>query len=84
MAHSIAAKYAARPAARFPTPTARARERRLGLRAGVAFRPTSARVTILRGHLPPLVDRVRASAKGMTWASRAASRPSVRPAPWRA
>ena len=32
MQHSIAAKYAARPAARFVQPSSRARERRLGLR----------------------------------------------------
>ena len=34
MEHSIAARYAARPAARFVHPSARARERRLGLRGG--------------------------------------------------
>src|SRR3989304_1453604 len=38
MEHSIAAKYAARPAARFPRPSSRTRERRLGLRVEPAFR----------------------------------------------
>ena len=37
MQHSIAAKYAARPAARFVPPVDRARERRLGLRAFGTF-----------------------------------------------
>jgi hypothetical protein len=48
MQHSIAAKYAARPAARFVRPSARARERRLGLRGASTFRATSARSTVLR------------------------------------
>ncbi len=60
MEHSIAAKYAARPAARFPRPSARARERRLGLHVTGSFRPTSGRATVLRrADLGPLV-RLRA------------------------
>ena len=39
MQHSIAAKYAARPAARFVRPSPRARERRLGLRTPARSRP---------------------------------------------
>ena len=61
MQHSIAAKYAARPAARFVQPSSRARERRLGLHASGAFHPASPRQTILRqADLSPLVQ-LRAS-----------------------
>ena len=60
MQHSIAAKYAARPAARFVRPSARARERRLGLRSARTFQPASPRQTVLRqADLSPLV-RLRA------------------------
>ena len=48
MEHSIAAKYAARPAAHFVRPSARTRERRLGLRAAGSFQPSTARSTVLR------------------------------------
>jgi len=48
MQHSIAAKYAARPAARFVRPSSRARERRLGLRPVPAFVAASAHRTVLR------------------------------------
>lgn len=47
MQHSIAAKYAARPVARFVKPTSRARMPRLGLRAFGSFRPAPSRATIL-------------------------------------
>ena len=61
MQHSIAAKYAARPAARFVRPSSRARERRLGLRTAGTFRPSSPRQTVLRqADLSPLVQ-LRAS-----------------------
>ena len=57
MQHSIAAKYAARPAARFVRPSTRARERRLGLRTTGTFQPASARQTVLRqADLSPLVQ----------------------------
>ncbi len=60
MQHSIAAKYAARPAAQFLRPSSRARERRLGLRAAGTFQPASPRQTVLRqADLSPLV-RLRA------------------------
>ena len=49
MDHSIAAKYAARPAARFVRPSTRARERRLGLRAGRHVPAPAVRATVLRG-----------------------------------
>ena len=56
MEHSIAAKYAARPGARFVRPSARARQRRLGLRSSDAFRPASSRAAVLRpSELGPLV-----------------------------
>ena len=55
MQHSIAAKFAARPAARFVRPSTRARERRLGLRTTGTFRPAAARLTVLRrADLAPL------------------------------
>src|SRR5439155_1345650 len=45
MERSIAARYAARQTARFVSPSAKARERRLGLRGAGSFRPASARLT---------------------------------------
>jgi len=61
MQHSIAAKYAARPAASFVRPSSRVRERHLGLRQRGTFQPASPRATVLRRtDLPPLV-RLRAS-----------------------
>ncbi|MBF8289132.1 MAG: hypothetical protein HW391_100 [Chloroflexi bacterium] len=63
MEHSIAAKYAARPAARFPQPSFRVRERRLGLRSAIAFRAAAGRTTVLRNtqssQLAQLRDRSR-------------------------
>ena len=48
MERSIAARYAARQSARFVSPSARARERRLGLRGAGSFRPATTRLTVLR------------------------------------
>src|SRR5271169_960959 len=48
MQHSIAAKYAARPAASFVRPAGRDRERRLGLHSSLSFQRAATRVTILR------------------------------------
>jgi len=48
MQHSIAAKYAARPVARFVRPSARTRERRLGLRPSGSLQPATSRATVLR------------------------------------
>ena len=45
---SIAAKYAARPAAHFVRASARARERRMGLVSASAFRPAVTTATVLR------------------------------------
>jgi len=61
MQHSIAAKYAARPVARFVRPSSRTRERRLGLRPAGAFQAAPLRSTVLRrADLGPLVE-LRAS-----------------------
>jgi len=68
MEHSIAAKYAARPTARFVRPSARHRQRRLGLGVMGSFSPAPSRATVLR-----TLDR------GPLVALRAASR-SLRPA----
>ncbi len=60
MEHSITAKYAARPAARFVRPSTRARQRRLGLRAANSFSAAPGQATVLRNaDLGPLV-RLRA------------------------
>jgi hypothetical protein len=46
--HSIAAKYAAWPAARFVRPTALGRERRLGLRPALTYQRAATRVGLAR------------------------------------
>lgn len=57
MIRSIAAKYAARPAAHFVRPSVRTKERRLGLHAGGVFRSTAERATVLRRpDVAPLVS----------------------------
>ncbi|MEO7664482.1 MAG: hypothetical protein ABIV26_05095 [Candidatus Limnocylindrales bacterium] len=66
MEHSITAKYAARPAARFPQPSARIRERRLGLRSAVAFRAGSGRPTVLREPERSALARLRAGSRSIT------------------
>src|SRR3954471_8790262 len=60
MDHSIAAKYAARPAARFVRPSTRVRERRLGLRPAGTFRAPGLRATVLRGPAVAPVTQLRA------------------------
>lgn len=66
MEHSIAAKYAARPAARFPRASTRIRERRLGLRSAIAFRATGWRPTVLRQQERSAFSRLLAGARSMT------------------
>jgi hypothetical protein len=61
MDHSIAAKYAARPAARFVRPSTRVRERRLGLRPSGSFNAPGVRSTVLRGPEVAPLARLRAS-----------------------
>lgn len=64
MGHSIAAKYAARPAARFVRPSSRARERRLGLGAAASFSAVSPALTVLRGSGSGPYVRLRAGWRG--------------------
>ncbi len=60
MDHSIAAKYAARPAARFVRSSPRVRERRLGLRPSGTFSAPGVRSTVLRGPEAAPLTRLRA------------------------
>jgi hypothetical protein len=60
MDHSIAAKYAARPAARFVRPSARVREPRLGLRPSGSFHSPGRTLTVLRGAEVAPLARMRA------------------------
>ena len=80
MEHSIAAKYAARPAARFVRPSTRVRERRLGLHPAGSFRAPGMRATVLHGpDVAPLI-RLRAGWRSIRPA-RAHQRRVVRPGP---
>jgi hypothetical protein len=54
MERSVTARFASRPAARFPRPTTGTRLSRLGLGTHGAFRPATARTTILRDQPSPL------------------------------
>ena len=73
MGHSIAAKYAARPAARFVRPSSRARERRLGLVPITSFSAVAARQTELRVSEAGPYARLRAG-----WRGPRAARPRTR------
>ena len=73
MEHSIAAKYAARPAARFPRPSGGNGRRRLGLAPIGAFRPASQRLTVLHRDVASSLARLRRDSRSI-----AATRP-VRP-----
>ncbi len=70
MGHSIAAKYAARPAARFVHPSSRASERRLGLVPTSSFSAVAARQTELRGYggrtVRPPASRLARTPRGPT------------------
>src|SRR3989304_3880894 len=66
MEPTIAAKDAARPAARFPRPSARARERRLGLRVETAFRAAAWRPTEIRQESASAYARLRAGCRSIT------------------
>ena len=59
MEHSITARYAARPAARFPRASSGSRQRRLGLGAGRAFSPAPTRLTVLYHDQPSPVAHLR-------------------------
>ena len=73
MEHSITAKYAARPAARFPRASIGSRQRRLGLDGGRAFRPAPTRLTVLQRDQPSPLAHLRRDPRSIT-----ATRP-VRP-----
>jgi len=73
MQHSIAAKYAARPAARFVRSSSRTRERRLGLRPSGSLQPAAAGATILRRPDVAPLTHLRAGWRAITPASGAAS-----------
>ena len=77
MDHSIAAKYAARPAAHFVRPSTRVRERRLGLRPSelVPARP-AVRSTVLHGPEVAPLARLRAGWRAIQPAVLAAARPA--------
>lgn len=80
MDHSIAAKYAARPAAHFVRPSARTRERRLGLHPMGAFRSSAQRATVLRH--PDIAPLVRLRARWRAIQPAAVARPAQgRPKP---
>ena len=66
MEHSIAAKYAARPAASFPRPPVRTRERRLGLASAVAFRAMSGRTTEIRSRIESPLPTIRGASRTIT------------------
>lgn len=81
MEHSIAARYATRPAARFPRATSGSRQRQLGLVAGRAFSPAPTRLTVLLRDQPSPVARLRRDPRSI--AATRPARPStgrIRPA----
>ena len=85
MQHSIAARFAAWPA-RYVHPAARARERRLGLHAGLAFVPAPSRNTVLRrpdiAPLTALRTPWRTTVIESTRSDRAARPRTVAPISW--
>ena len=70
MEHSITARYAARPAARFPRASSGSRQRRLGLASGRAFSPAPTRLTVLLHDQPSPLAHIRRDARSI-----AATRP---------
>src|SRR4029077_9701161 len=74
MERSITARYAARPAAQLVRPSARARERQLGLKGAGSFHPSSTRLTILRRPGDGILAQLRGD-----WRAGTPARP--RPAP---
>jgi hypothetical protein len=59
MEHSITARYAARPAARFPRAASGSRRRRLGLTPAGAFSPAPTRLTVLLRDQPSPLSHLR-------------------------
>ena len=80
MQHSIAAKYAARPAAQFVHPSPRARERRLGLRIAGSFQAGLRPATVLRRPDVSALARLRGGWRAFR-APAAPGPPSGRPRP---
>ena len=79
MGHSIAAKYAARPTARFVRPSSRTRERRLGLNAPAAYIAASARPTVLRGPAASALASLHASWRSFATPTTPARNGRIRP-----
>lgn len=71
MEHSITARYAAHPAARFPQASSGSRRRRLGLGVRGAFSPAPTRLTVLRRDQPSPVAHLRRDPRSI-----AATRPT--------
>jgi hypothetical protein len=71
MEHSITARYAARPAARFPRASSGSRQRRLGLGSGRAFSPAPTRLTVLLHDQPSPLAHIRRDPRSI-----AATRPT--------
>ncbi|MEO5940626.1 MAG: hypothetical protein ABIZ72_06585, partial [Candidatus Limnocylindrales bacterium] len=59
MERNVAARYAARQTAQFVSPSAKARERRLGLRGAGSFRPASSHLTVLHRPGGSVLARLR-------------------------
>lgn len=66
MEHSLAARFATRPAARFPKASPASPRPRLGLRSGHTFQPATARLTILRRADPAPAVRLRHDPRSIT------------------
>jgi len=73
MQHSIAAKYAARPAAHFVRPSDTAREPRLGLRPAGTYRPAVRRPAFAQQAKASPLARLRAASRRITAARPARS-----------
>lgn len=71
MEHSITARYAAHPAARFPQASSGSRRRRLGLGVARAFSPAPTRLTVLLRDQPSPVAHLRRDPRSI-----AATRPT--------
>jgi len=80
MEHSIAARFAARPAASFPRAFGGNRQRRLGLTPLGAFRPAPARLTVLLRDQPSPFARLRRDSRSIT-TTRPVRHSSGRPRP---
>jgi len=80
MEHSLAARLATRPAARFPKASPASPRPRLGLRAGPTFRPASGQLTVLHRPDPSPALRLRHDPRSIA-ATRPTRPSSGRPRP---